>query len=119
MPRNTFSCIGVCAAATAAIKQPTRTRKSSEFNCIAVTHERIDETKKYASHNFKGMKLFSVGIRNCHRTVLTFIYLGLLDSITGWFLLGAGRMPHPVGGAVGVTLSRADSSRWLCMTVVL
>ena len=38
-------------------------------------------------------------------------------------------MPHPVGGAVGVTLSRAEmksigegdiiSSRWLCMTCVL
>ena len=51
------------------------------------------------------------------------------------FLLGTGRMPHPVGGAMGVTchclekgISRFDiislnihktTSRWYCMAVVL
>ena len=47
-----------------------------------------------------------------------------------WFLLGTGRMPHPVGGAMGVARghTRSDiislnihkaTSRWYCMAVVL
>ena len=57
-------------------------------------------------------------------------------TISNWFLLGTGRMPHPVGGAMGVTLChccekgipRLDiillnihktTSRWYCMAQLL
>ena len=29
-------------------------------------------------------------------------------AFISWFLLGTGRMPHPVGGAMGVTLCHDD-----------
>ena len=66
----------------------------------------------------------------------------LIDLVTNgravsfWFLLGTGRMPHPVGGAMGVALCtdvkrghthfdiislniHKTTLRWYCMTVVL
>ena len=62
------------------------------------------------------------------------LYYG--QTISNCFLLGTGRMPHPVGGAMGVTLCHCcekgiprfdiillnihkTTSRWYCMAVVL
>ena len=54
-----------------------------------------------SARNAQGKKISE----SSHVQIFAVLYLAVL--IFAWFLLGTGRMPHPVGGDMGVTLYTA------------